>query len=762
MKNLLQLLFLLPCLAMAQPDSTARNPIDSFPQLKLKDDVLITATRAGENTPFTYVNIQRKELQQNNLGQDLPFLLDQTPSIVTTSDAGAGIGYTGLRIRGSDATRVNVTLNGIPVNDAESQGVFWVNTPDLVSSLSSVQIQRGIGASTNGSSAFGGQLSMQTNTIQPKPFVEAGASLGSFSTFRGNVRAGSGLIKDRFFVEASGSWINSRGYIERGSSNLRSWFAQAGYSSQNTLIKLVYFGGREKTYQAWYGVPQDSLATNRRMNWAGTDFFQQYPPYRNETDNYGQDYIQLHAAQRINNHWQLNAALFTTLGRGYYEQFKKDASVRRYFEELPANRTDLVRQRWLSNVFYGGTWNLTYTRQKFDFTLGGLAAQYRGKHFGKVVWTAKPLGIDPNRHYYEGNSTKEDINTYARFNYAPLRGLNLYADVQYRFVQYQTKGEDNDQRLYNIAERWHFVNPKAGVSYTHRQQHQWYAGYAFGNREPNRDDLLDALAGFKPTPERMHNAELGYKWLHPMFPLQLNYYMMYYDNQLVLTGRLNDVGNPVKTNVPVSYRTGVELNGSIRIKTKQLLPGNTGGASWLLRDAQQPLFVIHYAFTYALNRIRSFTETIYTYDEDYSPIDSLTLQIEHRNTDIAFSPSVIASLEFSVYPIRGLELSLQNKFVGRQFMDNTSNTNRMLKPFYYSNLRIAYQLPLNDDKREIRFTLLLNNLYSKLFESNGYTFSERYAFTDDTGTLQTTDVFTYNYLYPQAPFNFLAGIQVRF
>jgi iron complex outermembrane receptor protein len=768
MKKILFFLFLANNL-LAQTDSTSIKP-DSLSisdylsrygtdplilQTGNSDDKLVQlnvvgvyATRARSNSPTTFQYISKTELNKNNLGQDLPFLLDNTPSVVTTSDAGAGVGYTGIRIRGSDATRINVTLNGIPVNDAESQNTFWVDLPDIASTAQSVQIQRGVGSSTNGGSAFGGTISVQTQSPSVKPFGEAGVSLGSFRTFRGNIKSGTGLIKNRFFIEASGSWITSDGYIDRASSNLRSWFAQTGYLYNKTLIKFLYFSGRERTYQAWNGVPEDSLKTNRTFNDLGTDYGASFPPYKNQTDNYRQDYFQLLFAQQLPSNFYLNVGLFTTLGRGYYEEFKANKKFSSYFEDGPSTGTDLVRQKWLSNVFYGGTFALSYEKKNISAVLGGLASQFRGKHFGKVVWTAEPIVFDKERNYYEGNSVKTDLNFYAKFNYELLSKVNLYVDVQYRYVAYNTKGIDGDKSTYDANHTWHFVNPKAGILYKIKPEHHTYLSYALGNREPNRDDVLSALASNKTVkPEVMHNIEAGYKFLHRKFPLSINHYTMFYKNQLVLTGKLNDVGNPIKENVAVSLREGVELNGSFRF-FKKLTEHN--------------VFSINYSLTYSVNKIQRFDEYIYTYDENYSPVDSLTQIVSHNKSDIAFSPSIIASLELAAYPIKGLEISLVTKAVSKQYLDNTSNEKRKIKPFTYSNLRIAYLLPLKRSDKEIRFTLLFNNIFNRFFESNGYTYSERYGYLDENNQFQTTDTYTYNYYYPQAGFNFLAGVSVRF
>lgn len=758
----LLIFLLLPFYAAAQMDSVVVDSLKMKPVMK--EEVIVSATRAGENSPTTFQVLDKKELNKNNLGQDLPILLDMTPSAVVTSDAGAGIGYTGIRIRGSDATRVNVTLNGIPVNDAESQAVYWVNLPDVVGSTQSIQIQRGVGTSTNGPGAFGGTVSMETQQPGERPFGEVNMSGGSFQTLRMNAKAGTGLIKKRYFLEGGGSWITSNGYIERASSNLYSMFAQAGYQHKNTLLKAVYFGGRERTYQSWYGVTEDSLATNRRYNVAGTDWGQLHPPYRNQVDNYGQDYFQLLFSQYLPANLNLNIGLFTTLGRGYYEEYKVDSRFGKYFEDADsaAVRTDLVRRRWLKNVFYGGTFSLNYERRNINAMLGGSFSQYRGMHFGNVVWAQRIPDWDKNARYYEGEGIKNDFNVYAKFNYDLLRRLNIFLDMQYRYVGYATDGMDNDKYVYSVNRQWHFVNPKAGLLYKIQREHHAYASYAMGNREPNRDDLLNATASRPPRHETMHNIEAGYKFLHRRFPVSLNYYLMQYDNQLVLTGRVNDVGNPIKENVRDSYRTGIELNGGIHFNAPHSPRSRSASAERDVEAPQRRVFSINYSLTYSWNKIRTFDEYIYTFDENYSPVDSLTLIIRHKNTDISFSPNIIAALELAVYPVKGLSISLMNKFVGRQYLDNTSNKDRSLKPFYYSNLNISYSLPLKQTNKEVTLKILFNNIYNHLFVSNGYTFSERYAYLDENSEMQVTDPATYNYFFPQAGFNVLAGVSVRF
>lgn len=773
MKKSIFFFLLIANIAMAQTDSTVVS-IDTTQSFKpvIKEDVVITSTRAGANSPTAFQTITKEELRKNNLGQDLPILLDNTPSVVTTSDAGAGVGYTGIRIRGSDNTRINVTLNGIPVNDAESQGMFWVNIPDIASSVQSIQIQRGVGTSTNGPGAFGGTVSLQTQSAAINPYGEAAISGGSFGTLKMTGKAGTGLIKNKFFADGSASWIRSNGYIDRARSNLQSYFAQLGYIHKGTLLKFVYFGGRERTYQAWNGVPEDSLKTNRTFNDLGTDYGANQPAYNNQVDNYGQDYFQLLFAQQLPQNFNLNLGLFATLGRGYYEEFKADAGINNYYPgyDTTGISTDLVRQKWLKNIFYGGTFALTYEKKNISATLGGLIGQYRGDHFGKVIWAEQFPALDKDRHYYDGTSVKNDFNVYAKFNYELKEMVNFYLDMQYRYVSHNINGIDNDLTPYAANNTWNFFNPKAGVLVKVKPQHHVYASFAMGNREPNRDDVLASTAAKKAKAETMYDVEAGYKFLNGKFPFSANFYYMHYKDQLVLTGRVNDVGNPIKENVPVSYRTGIELNGGFNFyhtstgKYKGEIVDN------LQRDAmiregiieQRRVFAINYSFTYSMNRIQSFDEYIYTYDENYSAIDTLTLITNYKNSSIAFSPSFVASLELIAYPVKGLSISLMTKAVSKQYLDNTSNEGRKLKPFTYSNLNITYQLPLKSTNKEVRLTLLFNNIFNRLYESNGYTFSERYNYDDGIGTRVNDGPYTYNYYYPQAGFNMLGGINVRF
>lgn len=742
MKPLLPLL-LFPLITLAQtaPDSTKKT-------IDLREDVIVTATRNQQAGPHNLM--QRAEIQKFTQVQDLPYILDQQQSLVNTSDAGTGVGYTGLRIRGTDGSRINITINGVPVNDAESQNVFWVNLPDFASSAENIQIQRGVGSSTNGPGAFGGSVNMKTSNISPKAFGEATLMAGSFNTWRTSARFSSGLIKNRFFIEGRGSWITHDGYIDRASSRLWSYYIQTGLVLKKDIIRFVHFAGKEITYQAWYGVPQDSLQTNRTLNIAGTDFFSKNPAYPNQVDNYKQDYFQLIWNRHIRTGLDLNLTGFTTLGRGYYEEYKTAQFLPRYLVQPQITGTDtqffadLVRQRWLSNGLYGLTGHVVYAQSALRLTGGFLASHYIGDHFGRVIQTTSGTA-DPNRRYYESTGNKTEASAFIKSSYTFFQKLQLFADLQYRFVNYTTAGDDNSGQIFDIARRFHFFNPKAGLQMDFPGQwkdcsHTAYITYGMAQREPSRDDLVDAPRGASPQHEILHDVEAGWTTRNPWFDVSLNGYFMYYVNQLVLTGKLNDVGNPIRTNVPESYRAGIEFATTIR---------------------PHRIIQIQLQGTWSRNKISRFTETITTYDENYSPVADAERKTTYQNTDISFSPQWIAGFTATLTPFKDFDLTLTGKYVGKQYLDNTQSEERQLNPYFYSNVRASYTFRIKE-KNEIELFVFIQNLFNQLYETNGYTFREQYRFTDDNGNIQTTDPVHYNYFYPQAGIQGYGGLRVKF
>jgi iron complex outermembrane receptor protein len=688
------------------------------------DPLEVTALRAGMNDPFTQSTLTAEDIRKQNFGKDIPVLLDQTASTVTFSDAGNGVGYTGLRIRGADITRINVTLDGIPVNDPESQAVFWVNTPDLASSAEDIQIQRGVGASTLGAGNFGASVNISTSRYRPKAYVDLSTSYGSFNTLKTTLNAGSGLLGGKFTFDARASRIVSDGYIDRASSRLQSFFVSGAYWGKKTTIRLNAFTGKEKTYQSWNGLPEFMLDSARNFNSAGTE--KPGEPYDNETDNYRQDYYRAFLTHAFTSRLTLNGALFLTRGKGFYENYKADQAVSRYglasviIGGDTLTESDVVRQLWLDNYFYGSTLALRYEGRKIQLTAGGAYTAYDARHYGRITWAEVGLPV-PVHTFYHHSAFKNDANLYAKINGELRPGLFLYADLQYRYVRYKLNGFRNNPDIVR-NETFHFFNPKVGISWLPGKYDRLYFSAAVANKEPNRDDF--EVAGAAPVHETLYNAELGYTRNRGRFSLEAVGFLMYYRNQLILTGRINDVGAYTRTNVPESYRTGLELQGSVKF-----------------------LKIVTFSANVALsmNKITRFTE----YVDNYDTYQQET--IPHKNTDIAFSPRLVAGGTLSVNPVKGLYLEGIAKYVGRQFMDNTQNRSRSLNPFALVDFRARYEFSV------WKFSTLglfmnLYNIGNTRYVPNGYTFSYIYG----------GENITENFYYPQARFHWSGGVQISF
>jgi iron complex outermembrane receptor protein len=705
----------------------------------------------GQKTPlpFTREEISKADLQKQNLGQDLPILLNFTPSIVTTTDAGAGVGYTGMRIRGSDATRTNVTINGIPVNDAESQGVFWVNMPDFASSVSSVQIQRGVGTSVNGAGAFGATVNLETARPQDQAYAEIGNSYGSFNTWKNNVQFGTGLIKNKFKLDGRLSRITSDGFIDRASSNLRSFFVAGEFDAGKAgTFTTNIFSGKEITYQAWEGVPESRLRGNKEeieayinrnflndraanhLRNANSRTFNPYT-YENQVDDYQQDHYQFLHKLNVGN-FRFNSALFYTKGRGFFEQFRENDRLSSY--NLPnvvvggetIKNTDLIRRRWLDNDFYGFVTNMTYATSRIEAILGGGYNVYQGKHFGEVIWARYASTGNIRHRYYDNDATKTDANVYAKANFRVIESADFwaFADMQIRNVSYKFLGYDTDKRNVTQTDNLTFFNPKLGVRYNANNEHDFYASYAVANREPNRNDYTESTTNSRPKHETLHNIEAGYSWNKGKFLLAANVYYMLYKNQLVVTGKLNDVGSAVRQNTPDSYRTGLELQANWFISNK---------LKWNLNA------------TFSQNKIASYTEYLDNYDTGEQ--QSFT----YKDTDIAFSPSVVAASQFTVSPTNWFNVALLTKYVGKQYLDNTQNESRKLNDYLTNDLHFNFIVKPKFMK-EINVSFLANNIFSTLYESNGYTF----------GYIAGNQTIRENFYYPQAGFNWLGQVVVKF
>ncbi len=737
---------------------------DTFLSVKLNptsvmaDEVIVSATRASEKAPLAFSSLSKDELEQNNLGQDIPYILSLTPSLVTTSDAGAGIGYTGMRIRGSDATRINVTVNGIPLNDAESQGVFWVNMPDFTTSVDNLQIQRGVGTSTNGAAAFGATVNLQTETLNKQPYAEINTSAGSFNTIKANTIFGTGLINDKFAIDGRLSRISSDGFIDRAWSDLKSYFLSASYYGGESLLKFNLFSGEEHTYQAWYGVPEVKLYGTRedvleyiKNNWiTGEDSAnlvnanpRTYNPYLydNETDNYNQTHYQLIYSREIGQNWHFNAALHYTRGEGYFEQYKKNQDFITYGidtlfigEEVITN-TDAVQRQWLDNDFYGATYSLRYQKNSLNLTLGGAWNQYDGDHFGTLIWAEFASDSDIRERWYDNNALKTDMNIFAKADYQLTGKLNFYGDIQFRQINYKMKGVDDylDENLkpMDITQNHHFdfFNPKFGLFYQINQYQNAYFSYSVGHREPTRSNYLDAVPyKGEPEAETLFDYEMGYKFAAQKVLAGINFYYMDYDNQLVSTGKLNDVGSPIMTNVDKSYRLGVEFIGGIKLFEK---------LQW------------DFNLTLSRNKILNFDEYIVKYAPDFS-FDGYLIN-QHQSTDISYSPEIIASNMISVEPFKNFKINLMSKYVGEQYFDNTSSEERKLDAYFVNDLRFDYLITPKFMKA-VNFQLKINNLFDVDYENNAYGGNYRY-----NGTEQT-----WAYYFPQAGIHFLAGISVKF
>lgn len=696
--------------AAISQDTTA---VDSF---YLLEPVEVRAVRAGELAPFTYTNISKKQIRENNLGQDIPFLLNQVSSVVINSDAGNGIGYTGIRIRGTDATRINITLNGIPYNDAESQGSFFVDLPDFSSSTRSIQVQRGVGTSSNGAGAFGASIHFSTNETNKIPYTEINNTAGSFNTWKNTFRAGTGLLAEKFTADVRLSRISSDGFIDRSSSNLKAWSASLAYLGEKNNLRLNIFSGNEKTGQAWYGISETDLrGGNRTINYAGME--KPGSPYENETDNYRQDHYQLFFDQRLGTGFLFNTAVFLTRGKGYYEQYKAGEPYADYGISMNGN-SDFIRQLWLDNDYYGAIYSIRYNGKKWKSDLGGAVTRYEGRHFGELTWASAGLP-EPGYRWYDLDAMKKDFTIYSKHQLQVSNRWHGFADVQYRFVDYSIHGFRDNPGL-NVVSKFNFFNPKLGLTYFNNRL-KAFASYSIARKEPNRDDFE---TNTRPKPENLHDLELGIEKETALSSWMVTLYYMRYKNQLVLTGRINDVGAYTRINIPRSYRTGIELQGRHTL------------SKWLNSSVNLAL---------SRNRILDFEEYVDDYDNGGQKINKFS------STDISFSPSIVAGGTISIVPFSNTELSLVNKYVSKQYLDNTGDEARALDPFYVQDLRAAHTIKIKWLK-EAKIIFQVNNLFDNDYEPNGYTYNYIYG-----GELVVN-----NYYFPMAGRNYLVAINLTF
>ena len=714
----------------------AQQPNDTISMQKVLNDVNVNALRATGKTPIAFTNISKSEIEKGNLGQDLPYIISLTPSVVTSSDAGAGVGYTGFRVRGSDPTSINVTVNGIPLNDSESQGVWWVNMPDFSSSIENIQIQRGVGTSTNGASAFGASVNLKTDGLKKNPYFTTSNSMGSFGTLKNNIEFGTGLINNKFAFDGRVSKISSDGYIDRATSNLKSLYLQGTYFGASSVIKALVFTGNERTYQAWYGVPLNYLDSNRTFN--------PYT-YKNEVDNYGQIHYQLHYSKQLSTETTVNIAAHFTHGEGYYEQEKIGEDFADYgleniiLSDDTISSTNLIRRKWLNNDFGGFTYSLNHKMGSLDLVLGGASNSYSGQHYGNIIWAEYASNGAINHQYYWNKAEKLDHNFYAKANYKYSDATNLYLDLQRRRVDYIFEGYDRNGVPSEQEVSHAFFNPKIGLFHDLTQSQSIYVSFAVANKEPNRNDYVENKADEYPSHETLYDTEVGYKQSGEKFSLGVNLYHMKYKNQLVLTGQINDVGAYRRANIDESYRKGIEIEGTYKLANKLSWVGN---------------------MTLSENKILNHTEYVDNWDTWGQE------KIDYENTDLAFSPTAIWASIFNYKVDKNISIDFISKYVGEQFIDNTSSDDRKLDDYLVTNLRLAYEW---DSKifKTTKLTLQVNNLLDNEYVSNAWV----YRFVSDGYDPREYDHYVnvdsergYNMAayFPEATRNYLLGLTLGF
>lgn len=708
------------------------------PKSFITDEVRVNASRAGDRAPLAYSTIENSILKKQNTGSDLPYLLSLTPSLVETSEAGNGIGYTSMRIRGTDGSRINVTIDGIPLNDPESQQVFWVDLPDLASSIENIQVQRGVGTSSNGAGAFGATISIQTLNLAKEPFAEISSSLGSFNTFKNMVSVGTGLLADKYSFQMRYSDIKSDGFIDRTGSNHRSAYISGSARTEKSVFKANIILGEEHTSIGWWGVPAEMLAINRRYNPAGeyTDESEEIRYYDNESDNYSQNHLQLIYNLKLTDFITLNTALHYTKGKGYYEEYREDQSLGDYgispyvIGDSIISSSDIIRRKWLSNDFYGLVYSLKYKKSRVEAIAGGGMNLYYGDHFGNIIWMQNAGPLEKDYRWYLNDSRKQELSVYGKINYSLSERTSVFGDLQYRFIDYKMNGMDDDQRDISQNHNFGFFNPKAGFFFSVTPKQDAYISFSVANREPTRADYKEASGdpSATPRPETLYDTEIGYKFSDKKNSYALNLYAMLYDDQLVPTGELSDVGYSITTNVDKSYRVGVEIISAIKIS--EIIGWNMN-------------------LTLSRNKILNFTEYYVNYNtSDWS---SEYLSRNLGLVDIAYSPSMVFSSDILFTIVNGLDLHLLSKYVGNQYFDNTMNDDRTIDPYFINSVRIDF-LPAIKRIRDMELQLLVNNILNESYESNAY----------GGNWFEDGNEKTWAYYFPQAGINFLVRASLKF
>ena len=727
--QILSILTFLACNIIAQAS-------DSITFKKNLDEVSVNALRANDKTPMAFTNISKSEIKKSNLGQDLTYLISLTPSVVTTSDAGAGIGYTGLRIRGTDPSRINVTINGIPVNDSESQGVWWVNMPDFASSLDNIQIQRGVGTSTNGAAAFGASINLKTLALNKKAYTITNNSVGSFNTLKNNIEFGSGMLNNKFTFDGRLSRISSDGYIDRATSDLKSLYLQGAYFGKKSVLKAIVFSGQERTYQAWNGVPKRYLDTNRTFN--------SYT-YENEVDNYNQTNYQLHYNEQLNSKTNIHLATHYTHGEGYFESEKLNQNLADYglnnilIGSDTISSTDLIRRKWLNNDFGGITYSINHKNDLVNLVVGGANNVYSGQHYGNVIWAQYMSNGLYNHQYYKNIATKYDNNIFIKTNFQASEKTSLFLDLQSRNIEYEFNGSDIDGNIGVQEVKLDFFNPKFGLSHKMNEEQLLYGSFAVANKEPNRSDYIESSPNSRPLHETLYDTEIGFKYSTKDFKFNANAYIMNYDNQLIKTGEINDVGYFTSENVKKSFRRGLEIEGSILLSKKLAWAAN---------------------MTLSENKIDTFIQYIDSWDTGGQQ------ETIYTETDLAFSPSIIWASQLTYNFQDNLSLDFITKYVGEQFIDNSSSEDRKLDDYLVNNLRLSYSFN-SKIFNYARLSLQINNLFDEEYVSNAWIYrfvSNGYDPSEDDHYVTKGSDGGYNMAgyFPEATRNYLIGLTLGF
>lgn len=712
---------------------------DSIKQIKL-EEIVVSSIRAGSYTPTAYSNLSAADIKKENAAKNIPFVLQMLPSVVAFSEDGSGVGNTSLRIRGTDATRINVTLNGMPLNNPESQEVYWVNLPDLSNSLQSMQLQRGIGSSTNGSAAFGASLSLKTGAAKQNPYGEASTSVGSYNTFLSSIAVGTGILKNGLSFDARYSRVTGDGYIRNGSVDHKNLYAALSHYTDKQLIRLIYMNGIQHTGITWEGISPEQMKKDRRYNPAGEyyDDAGNIHYYDNETDNYYSNIIQLVYSRELNPNLVFNANLNYNNGYGYYENYKMDQKFSKFglpeqiIDGVTYKKSDIVRRKLMRNDFYVGNMSLNYSTNNLNIIGGVLLSQFDGDHYGKLRWIKRNENIGDNYEWYRNDAKKREFSSFAKIEYKLIENLSVFGDIQYRYVDYRMDGIDDDLSDITNKKHYSFFNPKGGLFYSLNSNNSLYASVGVSRREPLRTDIKESVKGgsnSRINEERMIDYELGYKFASSKASFGINLYYMDYKDQMVQTGKLNDVGYKLMENVPNSYRMGLELQGAVE------------PAPWVRIDANMTL---------SRNKIKNYTAYYDVYNDDYDLVGQIEKHL--KKTDISFSPTIVGAAALTFIPYKNLNISLSGKLVGKQYYDNTSNPDNQLPSYFITNFVAGYTFDaLKLGHIDVQF--YVNNLLNKRYVANAWV---------DTSYSEDGTPSVYKGYYPQATRNIMGKVTIRF